>query len=244
MRVESYSNYLTRICGLTGQATTADATILGTLNGYFNRYMRQAWETTMWPDLCPIQSRTPSSSFISYEQSGQDEIDVVFEVYATNPLATAQPRRVGWTSIPDGIQLIGQTSDTAVYVHFRKRVPEYRGDAYSAGTAYAVGDQILFTETSGAKNYYRCTTATTAGQSPETHAAKWSRRDIPHLFFEYVIQGAYSDWLRADGKRDEAARELAVANELLANALDKIERQQRFIPNPVYLTHLNSRPSY
>lgn len=244
MRVESYSNYVTRICGLIGQAATADATILSNLNGFFNSRMRQAWEYTMWPDLCPTQARTPVSSFISYEQSGEDEIDVVFEVYATDPVATAMPRRVGWTSIPDGIQLIGQTSDTDVYVHFRKRVPEYRGDVYNAGTAYAAGDQIYFTEASGNKNYYRCVSATTAGQSPITHAAKWSRRDVPHLFFEYVIQGAFSDWLRADGRRDEASRELAAANELLSNSLDKIERQQRFIPSPVFLTHLNSRPNY
>lgn len=45
--------------------------------------------------------------------------------------------------------------------------------AYNAGTAYAVGDYILFTDNS----IYKCVTITTAGQSPVTNAAKWLEVD-------------------------------------------------------------------
>lgn len=44
--------------------------------------------------------------------------------------------------------------------------------AYGAGTAYAVGDLITYTQDSEVR-YFRCVTATTAGQNPDTHAAKW-----------------------------------------------------------------------
>ncbi|GAB3956703.1 hypothetical protein GCM10028805_47390 [Spirosoma harenae] len=41
--------------------------------------------------------------------------------------------------------------------------------AYNAGTAYNVGDRMVFTDNS----YYSCIVATSAGQTPLTHAAKW-----------------------------------------------------------------------
>lgn len=44
--------------------------------------------------------------------------------------------------------------------------------AYAAGTAYAVGDLIKYTQ-DGELRYFRCIVATTAGQNPDTHAAKW-----------------------------------------------------------------------
>jgi hypothetical protein len=43
--------------------------------------------------------------------------------------------------------------------------------AYNAGTAYAVGNYMKFTD----KNYYKCITITTAGQTPVTHPAKWEK---------------------------------------------------------------------
>lgn len=47
--------------------------------------------------------------------------------------------------------------------------------AFNAGTAYSVGDYMLYTETSGIKNYYKCIDATTAGQTPVSHASKWKK---------------------------------------------------------------------
>lgn len=44
--------------------------------------------------------------------------------------------------------------------------------AYDAGTAYAVGDLIKYTQASELR-YFECVIATAAGQNPDTHAAKW-----------------------------------------------------------------------
>ena len=44
--------------------------------------------------------------------------------------------------------------------------------AYNAGTAYSVGDLIAYTQ-GGEVRYFRCVTATTAGQTPDTHSTKW-----------------------------------------------------------------------
>lgn len=45
--------------------------------------------------------------------------------------------------------------------------------AFAAGTAYSVGDLVNYTQ-GGEVRYFRCITATTAGQNPDTHAAKWA----------------------------------------------------------------------
>lgn len=44
--------------------------------------------------------------------------------------------------------------------------------AFDAGDTYAVGDLITFTQDNELR-YFRCIATTTAGQSPDTHAAKW-----------------------------------------------------------------------
>ena len=44
--------------------------------------------------------------------------------------------------------------------------------AYNAGTAYTVGSLITYTQ-EGELRYWRCIAATTAGQTPDTHPAKW-----------------------------------------------------------------------
>lgn len=48
--------------------------------------------------------------------------------------------------------------------------------AYSSGTAYTVGSLITFSQTVNGfteTQYYKCITATSTGQSPATHPAKW-----------------------------------------------------------------------
>ena len=45
--------------------------------------------------------------------------------------------------------------------------------AYDAGTAYSVGALITYTQ-NGELRYFECITATTAGQNPDTNAAKWT----------------------------------------------------------------------
>lgn len=48
--------------------------------------------------------------------------------------------------------------------------------AYNAGTNYTVGSRIIFNNGTQ-PHYYRCIVATTAGQTPLTHASKWKLVD-------------------------------------------------------------------
>lgn len=46
--------------------------------------------------------------------------------------------------------------------------------AWASGSTYAVGDRVTYTQSSR-KEWFECITATTAAQSPDTHAAKWKK---------------------------------------------------------------------
>lgn len=247
MRTSDYSDFLVRMGGFigvdSGNFTTQELT---RLNGFFQKNIRKIWETTFWPEVCLLESRTPNASYaISYEQAGQTEIDVVLDVYSATPTTSSAPRRLGWILTSEGIQLTTATSTAAVWVWFRKRVPRYTGATLSTSSAYAVGDRVYYTTTAGAGNYYVCAATATAGQTPDTHASKWTIQSIPYNFFEYAIQASFADWLRSDGQRSAASQEQAMsAQSVFDDALDKFERQQRTIAPTIFLTHLNSRPAY
>ncbi len=57
--------------------------------------------------------------------------------------------------------------------------------AYNAGTVYTAGNKIAFTKLNGEVGYYRCNATTTAGQSPETTAAKWDDWSLEAIMVGY-----------------------------------------------------------
>jgi hypothetical protein len=48
--------------------------------------------------------------------------------------------------------------------------------------------------------------------------------DVPEPWFEYMAQGAYTDWLRSDGQTEKAMAEEAIAESLLNQQLEKVSR--------------------
>lgn len=50
--------------------------------------------------------------------------------------------------------------------------------------------------------------------------------DFPYVFSEYVVMGAYSDWLTSDGQAEKGQLALQQAEQILQVELDKLERQE------------------
>ena len=76
-------------------------------------------------------------------------------------------------------------------------------------------------------DFWECIEATTAGQSPATHPAKWSKKEIPYIFGTYVSRGMYADWMRSELQVEASQIAEAEAQAMLEAEVDKIFRQQK-----------------
>lgn len=170
---------------------------------------------------------TDLDPYISLDQANETAIGEIRGIYLDDPLTTDKPRRTPFVLGSNGAQVLGENVPTAVYVWYRIRLPEFFGADYSATTAYAINRTLYYTSTTPGYegDYWTTVSATTAGQSPETTAAKWTQIEFPLWLRAAVAHGAYADWLRLDGEGDLALAEDNVAEGKLSSEVCKLAGQ-------------------
>lgn len=177
---------------------------------------------------------TDFDPYISRTQTGQTEIGDFLGLFLDNPLQRQQPRRIAGmadslgmhvTNSPVGRWGLGMMADFLVphevWVRFRLPCPELRGSTFDATATYTASvDTVYFegTTTDLEGDFWLCAVNTTAGQSPQTTAASWTRKEFPAWLRNPVAIRAYADWLVADGQGDKAAEQRANADEALYQA--------------------------
>ena len=207
---------------------------------------------------------SPQVYTIPWNQTGENEIETVFQAWKDNPNNASYPRPQGFLVNPDGVQMISSLGwDTGTYgytgtqgnpanptyIYYRKAYRYYTGTIYDATLTYAVGAQIYYTITTagasyGTSDYYYCLVATTAGQSPETNPTSWSKIQLPEILFSYLVWQTYGDWLEQDGQADKAAGAYATAGLRKDDELDRQERQMRDMFPLQVSTHITSQSRY
>lgn len=201
---------------------------------------------------------SPGIMLIPNDQLGESFIDATFQVWQTSPVGAGYPSPLQFQVMPDGVQILGVTNwvwngwlwtypawfmaGYPVYLYYRKGCPDYSGADYSAGTAYAVDDQVLFTDSDSVMNYYKCVTATSAGQSPDTNPEKWEVLELPDFLFWYVVYSSFADYLRMDAQMEKAQMADNLAQGYLDTQSDKQERQQGVLPPFRVQTHQTQSP--
>lgn len=171
---------------------------------------------------------TPFDKYVGYTQTGQTAIGDVRDVYSQDPRVLKTYETANWTLTVNGVQV--PNGPGTVWLEYRTRFVPLTGGDYSASATYAVGDQILFNSSGSVKNFYTCATATSAGESPNTHASKWTLLEIPYLFQPYLVHGAFADVLRMDGQMDKAHQQERLAEQYLeieAAKLFNLQPQQQ-----------------
>lgn len=218
-----------------------------------------------WGALVQQTSNTPVQDLVlSWDQLGEDSIDVVYNIWPCSPFANNYPSQFGYNITPQGIQVIngtpyqyvnyqngvaqnnlyGAPPNNPIFVYYRKNCPQYTGDVFDATLTYAVDDQVYFTASDGYGDFYKCIVATTAGQSPTTTPASWQRITLFDTFLQYCIYQAFGDWLISDGQFDKAQSVYGIAEGKMMDAMDKNERQMDVMSPLKVSTHLTSRPAY
>lgn len=209
--------------------------------------------------LVPVQD-----SIIAWNQTGENAIDAVIDVYLQNPFSTNYPRSAGYNVTQAGVQVInstpynytwynqgvaqssvyGASPANPVFLYYRKTMPSWTGDEFDSTATYAVDQQVYFVNSLGQGDFWKCTVATTAGQDPDDTPASWELVPVYQTFLQFCIYHAYADWLTADGQGDKALSAYGIAEGKLMDESDKVERIMGQVMPMKVSTHLTSRAAY
>lgn len=178
-------------------------------------------DTTKWGLLVPFDA------YVSYTQSGQTAIGIVQTVTTANPRVTTRGHEVNWTLSDRGIQV--HMPCPFVWTDYRARCVKLAGEIFAGDKVYATGATMYFSSASTPGNFYSAVTATTAGDSPDTAAAKWAVVMIPRIFHKYLVLGIAADAMKAGlgGGQNEFQR--AEAQLLLGLAQAALEDQKTLL---------------
>lgn len=161
---------------------------------------------------------------IALAQAGETAISLAQRVYDADP-RVCDPARVAdheqrFDLFADGIVVRGDV--TVVWVKFWPLPGSYTGNAWAAGSTYAADDQVYFTD----GDFWRCVTATVAGESPVSAPAKWERVDFPAWLGEAVAWRVFGEMAKLHGSDEDSGMGLSMAAGQLAGEMDRVERQQ------------------
>ena len=199
----------------------------------------------LWGNLMVQQTNvSPNQFIVPYDQTGEKVIDVLFQAWIDNPAMVTYPRPQGFVVTTEGFQMISTAGGfmgtngyvsyntnpaNPVYLFYRRAPYNYSGDTFSATATYVAGQYIYYTRTTGAQtgtsDYWKCLSATTAGQDPEDTPSKWELQQLPEALSGILVWQTFGDWLTQDGQMDKAASAYQTAELKKMNEWDRIERQ-------------------
>jgi hypothetical protein len=209
---------------------------------FINERVRHAWESQDWPDLLRVVQLTVTNDGNGLVTAAiPADAGEILNCYDRDPLVSTRAAALSFRIYDNGTvqKLVMPTDPGTVYAEYRTKRPELVGDLYAPAVAYSVGAQIYFDSGSNTGtytpvagkphygNFYNCLEATTAGQSPSTHPAKWQIVQIPYLFASYAARGAFSDWLKSELQLEAAQVAEVEAQNTLTEAIDIVLRQQK-----------------
>lgn len=163
--------------------------------------------------------------YIAYEQTGCTAIGQALSCHDRNPRTWRNAVELDFELSQNGVQIPDDVP--YVWLNYRIRPPRLTGAAYSATTAYTAGQQIYYSSTTTAGNFYDCATSTSAGESPDSAAAKWSVVSIPFPFKFYLQQVLYAEWLAREGQGDKSLLEQKKAFAWLDQQMILLGNQQQ-----------------
>lgn len=158
----------------------------------------QPTNTTYWRVL------TEFDRYIAWAQTGETDLSgaTIVGVWSLEPRNRTRGHEVDFVLTSNGINVPSNLA--YVWVEYRQKPPQLKGEVYSETPTYASGDQVYFGSTSTPGNFYDANTTTSAGEDPDDTAAKWDVVQIPYDFERYLVHQGYADWLRQDGQTDKA----------------------------------------
>lgn len=130
-------------------------------------------------------------------------------------------------------------SDSQKFIKYRQPTAVIFGQSYNPLSTYSVGAQVYFDVLQNSGNYYpsvntagvsgnfwKAIVAPPAAERPSTVNRYWELVSIPYRFKDYLINGASADFLRSEGRPEEANIFDQLAETAIQQQIDVLVRQQ------------------
>ena len=143
-------------------------------------------DTTVWGLIVAFDA------YVNYEQAGLNAIGIVNAAFSANPKTTTRGHELNWSLSDRGVQV--HTPVPYLWLDYRLRCPKIGGNIFAGDKVYQPGDQMYFSSANTPGNFYTAAVTTTAGDSPDTAAAKWTVLAIPRIFHKYLVLGMAGDF--------------------------------------------------
>ena len=169
------------------------------------------------------------------------KLGTVYEVFDRHPQYNRYATALNYELSRTGVQLL--QGPNAVFVRFRKRVPDLEHTAHStASVSYAAGERVRFPAAGNPAELYEATAAhdSSASNEPESDGTKWTKVAIPFQFRDFLAHGAAADLLLTDEKVALAGAEEQRAQSALMDELRIMESEQQpgtSMPVEVHTSH-------
>lgn len=167
------------------------------IGGYYTAL--EAIALTESPEAAPTkwEALTTLRRFVAFDQPGKTEFEACVGAWTADPESVKSAMRMQHLITTDGVLLPPTCPIDGAWLKVRRKCPDFAAEQYDAAVAYAVGARVYFDDL---MEVYKCVTATTAGQTPATHASKWELVEFPMILARAVKAGALADWQRSDGE--------------------------------------------
>ena len=266
MRKVEYADVQTKIQRLMGVdtlLTSEQNSILAAVN----KYCRMAWERARWPELCKTQQRAVngriSSVTISSGGSGYTSAPTVaFSSGAAAASSTVRDEEVNAILLTHGgrnyataptISFSGGSGTGATATANLSFTLDYEGAAPYVGDVFTIYKndpdktaypaELSFRLNENGALMHNKTDATPIFVHFRERFKDYvsTSTDLPYLFEQYYVQGAFADMMLAEGQHDKANNALMIAEQIIVSELDKLERQQGQEQHSRILTHVNQQ---
>ena len=214
MRKVTFSDTKTKIQHLFGVDSMVTLETSQVTTG-INKYARLAWERAKWPDICPTEQRTVNGRVTS---------------------VTVTAGGTGYTGTPTVAFSGGGGTGAAATA-----VVTYEVVTSVIMTSYP--NELPFTLTANGGLLVGKDDADPVWVHYRKRFSEYATdaEDLPYLFQQYLVHGTYADLLFAEGQHDKGNNALNLAEQLILNELDKVERQQSQENHVRVLTHVGQQ---
>jgi hypothetical protein len=171
----------------------------------------------------------PFRRLIDWEQTGQTKIESVRLVSDVDPRLYKNPIDQGlrvdlWDDA--GFDVPG--SQAWVWVWFQRQLPQFSASYYSSTAVYAGGEDRIYWPTDG--EVYDVVTTTTAGDTPVSASAKFSKVALPYVLERFLKLAVAADYYTDQNQEGSAEVHDRRAQKALDQKLQQLYGSQRQLP--------------